>query len=134
MSFNSTHCRQDAYVVLAFGRNGVDELVFAQKVVAALLVLLRVFHESCAGELRQLGLVGGPQQHLAYLLRDRRHGEKMGAAWVVGRQLASGPGREAEIGIGRTARGEVVSRPARRVGGARAVAASFGVKARQNYP
>lgn len=75
MSFKSTHCRQNAYVVLTLGRNSVDELILIQEVIAALLVLLGVFHESCASKLRQLGLVRGPQQHLAHLLSDRRHSE-----------------------------------------------------------
>lgn len=77
MSFNSTHCRQNAYVVLTFWRNRLNELVLIQEVFIALLVLLSMLHESCAGKLRQLGLIGGPQQHLAYLLLDRRHDEKM---------------------------------------------------------
>jgi hypothetical protein len=77
MSFRSTHCRQIAYVVFALGRNRVNKLVLVQEVLPAFLVLLGVFHEGCASKLRQLGLLGGPQQHLANLFRDRRHGESL---------------------------------------------------------
>jgi hypothetical protein len=92
MSFKSTHCRQDAYIVFGLGRNRFDELVLVQEVVAALLVLLGVLHERCASNLRQLGLVGRPQQHLAYLLANRRHGEELvGRPGFRASQLAVGP-------------------------------------------
>jgi hypothetical protein len=84
----STHCRQGAYVVFALGRNGLDELVLVQEVVAAGLVLLGVLQEGCASQLRQLGLFRRAQQHLAYLLADRRHNERLGA------------GRDERIAIG----------------------------------
>jgi hypothetical protein len=91
MSFDLTQRGQDAYIVLALGRNRINELVFRQVVVAALLVLLRVLHERLAGDLRELGLVGGPQEHLAHLLCDRRHSAGWRAARVVGGQLAARP-------------------------------------------
>lgn len=42
-----------------------------------------VFHKGGARELRQLGLVGGAQQHLAHFFRDGRHSEGMTAARAV---------------------------------------------------
>jgi hypothetical protein len=77
MSVILANCGQVAYVVFALGRYRVDELVLVQEVLAAFLVLLGVFHECCASKLRQLGLLSGAKQHLAHLLRDRRHGESL---------------------------------------------------------
>lgn len=73
MSFRSTDCRQVAYVVFALRRNGINELILVQEVIARRLVFLGVLHKSRASKLRELGLLGGPQQHLANLLRDARH-------------------------------------------------------------
>jgi hypothetical protein len=73
MSFMSTHCRQVAYVVFALRRDCINELFLIQEVFARRFVLLGVLHECRASKLRKLGLLGGPQQHLANLLRDARH-------------------------------------------------------------
>jgi hypothetical protein len=100
MSFMSTHCRQGAYVVLTLGRNGLDELVLVQKVVAGGLVLLGMLQEGCASQLRQLGLVSRPQQHLAYLLADRRHSEQLGAGRDEGVSIGLGSRRRGSLGMG----------------------------------
>jgi hypothetical protein len=62
-----------AYVVFTFWGDRINELVLVQEIFAGGLVLLGVLHECCASKLRQLGLLGGPQQHLANLLRDGCH-------------------------------------------------------------
>jgi len=66
-----------AYVVFALRRNGINELILGQEIFASCLVLLGVLHECCASKLRQLGLLGSPQQHLANLLRHRCHDEEL---------------------------------------------------------
>jgi hypothetical protein len=113
MSFKSPHCRQMAYVVFALGRNRVDELVLVEEVLAACLVLLGVFHECSASKLRQLRLLAGAQQHLANLLRDRRHGESLcpGGRASIGLEA----GRETDLRMEKdVGRGELVNRFRRR--------------------
>jgi hypothetical protein len=113
MSFKSPRCRQMAYVVFTLGRNRVDELVLVEEVLAARLVLLGVFHECSASKLRQLRLLGGAQQHLANLLRDRRHGESLCPGGRASISLVAGQetvlGMEKDVG-----RVEMVSRFRRR--------------------
>jgi hypothetical protein len=76
-----------AYVVFAFRRNGRDELVLVE-VVLARLVLLGVLHKGGARELRQLGLLGAAEKHLAHFFLDGRHSERMtlvrGSASAIG--------------------------------------------------
>lgn len=105
MSFKSTHCRQTAYIVFALGRNGINELVLVEEVVTGGLVLLGVLHERCASKLRQLGLLGGPQQHLVDLLRNRRHGESVTSFRDEKASIGLGVVQRRDIGMGRSHRG-----------------------------
>jgi hypothetical protein len=105
MSFKSTHCRQTAYIVFALGSDGVDELVLVEEVVTVCLVLLGVLHERCASKLRQLGLLGGPQQHLVDLLRNRRHDESVAGFRDEKASIGLGIVQRRNIGMGRSHRG-----------------------------